>query len=52
MPRSIDVILRNDMVEKAKPGENAVFTGTLIVVPDIYSLLKPGEKTEVKIFIV
>lgn len=35
MPRSIDVILRGDTVDMAKPGDRTVFTGTLIVVPDI-----------------
>ncbi len=44
MPRSIDVILRNEIVDKAKPGDNCRFTGTLLVVPDIVSLTKPGEK--------
>ncbi len=28
----------------AKPGDRCIFTGTLVVVPDIVSLLKPGEK--------
>ena len=44
MPRSIDVILRNEIVDTAKPGEKCIFTGTLIVVPDVISLIKPGEK--------
>jgi len=35
MPRSIDVILRNETCEQCKPGDNASFTGTLIVVPDV-----------------
>jgi DNA replication licensing factor MCM6 len=35
MPRSIDVILRGDIVDEAKPGDRTVFTGTLVVVPDI-----------------
>lgn len=46
MPRSIDIILRNEIVDKVKPGEKSRFVGMLAVVPDIYSLLKPGEKTE------
>ena len=46
MPRSIDVILRGDTVDKAKPGDRAVFTGTLVVVPDIVQLMKPGEKQQ------
>lgn len=44
MPRSIDVVLRNEIVDKAKPGDICIFTGSLVVVPDIISLLKPGEK--------
>jgi len=35
MPRSMDVIMRNDCVERAKPGDSCIFTGTLIVVPDV-----------------
>lgn len=46
MPRSLDVILRNEIVETCKPGDKCVFTGTLLVVPDIISLLKPGEKIQ------
>ena len=44
MPRSIDVILRGDIVDNAKPGDRSIFTGTLVVVPDIVQLMKPGEK--------
>ena len=44
MPRSIDVILRGEIVDMTKPGDKAVFTGKLVVVPDIVQLLKPGEK--------
>lgn len=48
MPRSIDVILRNDAVEKAKPGDKAIFTGAnpLMIIlcspnnlPQVLSLL-------------
>ena len=46
VPRSIDVILRNQEVEKAQPGDRVLITGTLIVIPDVYSMLKPGEKNE------
>lgn len=35
MPRTLDVILRHEEVEKAKAGDRCVFTGTLIVIPDI-----------------
>lgn len=44
MPRSIDVILRGDIVDHAKPGDKSIFTGTLVVVPDIVQLMKPGER--------
>ena len=46
MPRSIDIILRGDIVDTAKPGDRSIFTGTLVVVPDIIQLLKPGQKAE------
>ena len=46
MPRSVDVILRGDTVDKAKPGDQAVFTGYLVVVPDIVQLMKPGERQQ------
>lgn len=46
MPRSMEVILRNEQVEKAQPGDRVVLIGTLVVVPDAYSMLKPGEKYE------
>jgi DNA replication licensing factor MCM6 len=46
MPRSIDVILRGDIVDEAKPGDRTVFTGTLVVVPDIVQLLKVGERQQ------
>jgi DNA replication licensing factor MCM6 len=44
MPRSIEIILRNEIVDTAKPGDRCIFTGTLIAVPDVVSLIKPGEK--------
>merc|ERR1719265_1299370 len=43
MPRSIDVIARGELVEQCKPGDKVVCTGTLIVVPDVASLAKPGK---------
>lgn len=42
MPRSLDVILRSEMVERAKAGDKCVFTGTFIVVPDVSQLGIPG----------
>ncbi|KAI9091287.1 MCM2/3/5 family-domain-containing protein [Phlyctochytrium arcticum] len=46
MPRSMDVILRNETVERAKAGDRIVVTGTPIVVPDVMQLI--GNKTEVQ----
>jgi len=44
VPRSIDIILRNEQVEKAQPGDKVLLTGTLIVVPEVVSMYKPGER--------
>ena len=43
MPRSMDVIVRNEMVERAKAGDQCVFTGTLVVIPDGSALARAGE---------
>jgi uncharacterized protein (DUF697 family) len=40
----MDVILRVEIVDLAKGGEKCVFTGTLIVVPDVSQLGLPGSK--------
>ncbi|GLD97895.1 hypothetical protein PINS_up006592 [Pythium insidiosum] len=47
MPRSIDVILRHENVEQAKAGDRVVFTGSLIVVPDVSKFVKAGGETAV-----
>ena len=39
MPRSMDVVLRNENVEKARAGDRMVFTGSLIVIPDAAALM-------------
>lgn len=46
MPRTMDVILRNDNVESAKAGDKVVLTGTLIVIPDSVSLAGAGERVQ------
>lgn len=46
MPRTMDVIVRNDLVERSKPGDKVDFTGCLIVVPDVSQLSMPGTKLE------
>ncbi|KAJ6428541.1 hypothetical protein OIU84_023875 [Salix udensis] len=46
LPRSLDVIVRHDIVEKARAGDTVIFTGTVVVVPDILALASPGERAE------
>lgn len=46
MPRTLDVILRGEIVDRAKAGEKCIFTGTLIVVPDVSQLSLPGVRPE------
>ena len=48
MPRAIDVVLRHEIVDGAKPGERLVFTGMLAVMPDYVSMLTPGERQQMK----
>jgi DNA replication licensing factor MCM6 len=43
MPRSMDVILRNEMVERCKAGDKCVFTGSLVVLPDGSALARAGD---------
>ncbi|XP_051131592.1 DNA replication licensing factor MCM6 [Andrographis paniculata] len=46
LPRSLDIILRGDIVEQARAGDTVVFTGTLVALPDIMALASPGERAE------
>ena len=46
MPRTLDVILRGEMVDRAKAGEKCIFTGTLIVIPDISQFRLPGTRVQ------
>lgn len=46
MPRTLDVILRGEIVESAKAGDKCVFVGTLVVIPDVSQLGLPGVKPE------
>ncbi|KAL4525564.1 hypothetical protein Ndes2437B_g04009 [Nannochloris sp. 'desiccata'] len=48
LPRTMDVILRNDLVEGVRPGDKAVFTGCLVVVPDVAALMAPGERLKTR----
>ncbi|KAL9456676.1 hypothetical protein AB3S75_005824 [Citrus x aurantiifolia] len=46
LPRSLDVILRHDIVEQARAGDTVIFTGTVVVIPDILAMASPGERAE------
>lgn len=46
IPRSVEVILRNELVEMVQAGDRYDFTGTLIVVPDVASIQLPGAKAD------
>jgi len=46
MPRTIEVILRNETVERAKPGDKCIFVGTLCVVPEVPSPSAPGGRVQ------
>ncbi|TKA69250.1 hypothetical protein B0A49_03074 [Cryomyces minteri] len=46
MPRTLDVILRGEIVDRAKAGEKCIFTGTLIVVPDVSQFRIPGVRPQ------
>lgn len=49
LPRTMDVILRNDLVENVRPGDKAIFTGCLVVVPDVAVLTAPGERLHARL---
>lgn len=38
IPRTLDIVVRNDIVDKAKPGDRCFFTGVLIVIPDVAAM--------------
>lgn len=42
MPRHMEVVLRQDAVEKAKAGDKCVFIGSLMVIPDLGAAKLPG----------
>lgn len=45
LPRHIDVVFRNDMVESVRAGDTLVFTGYLAVVPDATQLMMPQSRS-------
>ncbi|RZF45302.1 hypothetical protein LSTR_LSTR011118 [Laodelphax striatellus] len=46
IPRSVEVILREEIVESVQAGDRFDFTGSLIVVPDVGALSMPGARAE------
>eukprot|EP00917_Polyrhabdina_sp_WS-2016_P025072 GHVP01054031.1.p1 GENE.GHVP01054031.1~~GHVP01054031.1.p1 ORF type:complete len:788 (+),score=148.91 GHVP01054031.1:3-2366(+) len=42
MPRTIEIIARNELVEQVKPGDRIEVTGSLIVIPDISAISPRG----------
>ncbi len=44
----MEVILRNNIVESARAGDEMTFVGTLLVVPDVAAITAPGEKVQTK----
>lgn len=45
LPRSIDLIVRNELCEQIKPGAAHTFTGHLAVVPDAVQVKLPSQKS-------
>lgn len=48
LPRNMEVILRNDAVERCRAGDTMLFIGTPIVVPDVAAITAPGERVTTK----
>ncbi|EPY23243.1 hypothetical protein AGDE_12927 [Angomonas deanei] len=48
MPRTMEVIVRGDAVEVAKPGDRVVAVGCPIVVPEVMKLLNQANRREVQ----
>ena len=48
LPRTMEVIFRNDIVEQARAGDKLVFCGNLIVVPDVSVITAPGQRNVMK----
>ena len=46
MPRSMDIILRHEAVEKCKAGDKCIFTGMLTVMPEVAPNSMYGDRAE------
>lgn len=44
----MEVIFRNDIVEQARAGDKLVFSGSLVVVPDVSVITAPGQRSLLK----
>ena len=51
MPRSLDLILRDSLVESVKPGDKVVAVGCFIVIPDISQLYVVDLMTHLMIYL-
>jgi len=43
MPRTVEIIVRHETVERAKPGDKCIFIGSLVAIPDVAKLKSPGD---------
>ncbi|KAK9833249.1 hypothetical protein WJX84_010304, partial [Apatococcus fuscideae] len=48
LPRTMEVILRADNVERARAGDKVTFIGNPIVVPDVAAISAPGERLQMQ----
>ncbi|KNC82268.1 hypothetical protein SARC_05440 [Sphaeroforma arctica JP610] len=46
MPRSLNIVIRHEAVDKAKPGDKVVFTGAYIVLPNVHNMMRGGGRTK------
>lgn len=44
----MEVIFRNGIVEQARAGDKLVFSGSLVVVPDVSVITAPGQRSLLK----
>jgi DNA replication licensing factor MCM6 len=47
-PHTQDIVLRHEMVDRAKPGDKCCFTGALVAVPDVAQLRQAGSNAELQ----
>uniref|UniRef100_A0A0N5A275 DNA replication licensing factor MCM6 n=1 Tax=Parastrongyloides trichosuri TaxID=131310 RepID=A0A0N5A275_PARTI len=46
IPRTVDIIVRGELVETAQPGDKVEITGTLIVIPDVAMISSAGVRAD------